>query len=295
MCFMRFTPFILAAALALALPVAALAFSDVNSDTAHASAIAYVQSNGIVSGYSDGSYRPNATINRAEFTKIIIGAYFASDVQPCNTATLRFSDIDASAWYAPYLCVAVKKGIIGGYSDGTFRPDATINYAEAAKIVATADMNGMSMPSAGSGPWYMLYMEYLTDRQASAGINSPDHLLTRGEMAEVIFDLKAGADTTSSAGASSMAASSAAATSNQVTIESYSFSPASITVKAGTTVTWTNKDSVSHTVAADQSAGPSSSLLARGQSYSYTFATAGSYPYHCGIHPGMKGTVTVTQ
>lgn len=287
------TPLIAAAVAALTLPVMALAFSDVDSNNPHASAIAYVQSKGIVSGYPDGSYRPNAVINRAEFTKIIIGAYFADQVQSCNVATLHFSDIDVTAWYAPYLCVAVEKGVIAGYPDGTYRPNATINFAEAAKIIAVSDM-GMAMSSANSGPWYQPYVTYLSEKHANAGIEAVGHMLMRGEMAEVIFDLKAGAGMTSSAEASSMAASSEAATSNQVTIEDYDFSPADITVKAGTTVTWTNHGQIQHTVTGDHNAGPNSSLLGAGQSYSFTFASAGSFPYHCSIHPGMKGTVTVT-
>lgn len=88
--------------------------------------------------------------------------------------------------------------------------------------------------------------------------------------------------------------SSVAATGNAVTIAHFQFSPQSITVKAGTTVTWTNNDSVSHTVTGDNG-GPGSSGLSNGQSYSYTFTTPGTYTYHCTIHPMMKGTVVVTQ
>ena len=79
------------------------------------------------------------------------------------------------------------------------------------------------------------------------------------------------------------------------TISGYAFSPASITVAKGTKVTWTNKDSVGHTVTEDDSqTGPASSTLNQGQSYSYTFNTAGTFHYHCTIHPYMTGTVTVT-
>src|SRR5690348_2723892 len=60
-----------------------------------------------------------------------------------------------------------------------------------------------------------------------------------------------------------------------VAISNFKFSPASITVKRGTTVTWTNNDSAAHTVTGDNG-GPASANLAQGQSYSYTFTTAGS-------------------
>lgn len=82
--------------------------------------------------------------------------------------------------------------------------------------------------------------------------------------------------------------------SQAVTIQNFAFSPASLTVAPGTTVTWTNKDSTAHTVTADSGTGPSSSQIAPGQSYSYTFQQSGTYAYHCSIHPQMKATVTVS-
>ena len=90
--------------------------------------------------------------------------------------------------------------------------------------------------------------------------------------------------------------SSSAVATDKVAIQNYNFSPSSIKVKAGTTVTWTNQDDVHHTVTMDSgsSGGPDSSQLGKGESYSYTFSKAGTYNYHCGIHPEMHGTVIVT-
>lgn len=82
---------------------------------------------------------------------------------------------------------------------------------------------------------------------------------------------------------------------NAVSITNFAFSPAALTVKAGTTVTWTNKDSDAHTVTSQGSGGPlASAALATGQSYSYTFTKPGTYAYLCTIHPFMTATVTVT-
>jgi plastocyanin len=82
---------------------------------------------------------------------------------------------------------------------------------------------------------------------------------------------------------------------DKVTVQNFAFSPASITVKAGTTVTWTNSDSVAHTVTeTDGKSGPASSDVNPGSSYSFTFKDAGTYQYHCSIHPSMTGTVVVT-
>jgi plastocyanin len=89
--------------------------------------------------------------------------------------------------------------------------------------------------------------------------------------------------------------SSTTSTSNAVTIQNFAFSPASITVKKGTTVTWTNQDSTAHTVTeTDGQTGPASGDLGTGKSYSFTFNTAGTFKYHCSIHTNMTGTVTVT-
>jgi plastocyanin len=102
-------------------------------------------------------------------------------------------------------------------------------------------------------------------------------------------------DDSSNSSASSGDASQATAT-NEVEIEDYAFKPGSITVKKGTTVKWTNKDDVQHDIVADTSgSGLGSELLSKGQSYSFTFDTAGAFTYHCGPHPYMKGTVTVTE
>ncbi len=85
-----------------------------------------------------------------------------------------------------------------------------------------------------------------------------------------------------------------------VTIRNFAFSPSSITVPRGTTVTWTNQDAASHTVVNDATSTIaqgqlfSSGTLGTGQSFSYTFNDTGVYGYSCSIHPFMKGTVTVT-
>lgn len=84
--------------------------------------------------------------------------------------------------------------------------------------------------------------------------------------------------------------------SDTVLIQDFAFSPAVLTVQAGTTVTWTNQDSVPHAIAPDAGfpAPVSSDSLPRGASYRFTFTSPGTYPYHCAIHPSMKGTVIVT-
>ncbi|MBX4188783.1 cupredoxin domain-containing protein [Candidatus Saccharibacteria bacterium] len=88
----------------------------------------------------------------------------------------------------------------------------------------------------------------------------------------------------------------AATATDQVKIDDMAFSPADITVKKGTTVTWVNDESVSHTVTEnDGKDGPSSPPLSHEQSYTFKYDTVGTFHYHCSIHPEMTGTVTVTE
>jgi plastocyanin len=86
-----------------------------------------------------------------------------------------------------------------------------------------------------------------------------------------------------------------AASEQAVMISGFAFSPQSITVAKGTNVTWTNNDTVTHTVTGDTGADPGSSgNIAVGGTYAYVFNTPGTYTYHCSIHPSMTGTITVT-
>jgi len=77
-----------------------------------------------------------------------------------------------------------------------------------------------------------------------------------------------------------------------VTIANFAFAPDTLTVKVGTTVKWTNQDSASHNVTADDNSWGSDTLNT-GDSFSYTFNTAGTYAYRCGFHASMKATIIV--
>ncbi len=80
------------------------------------------------------------------------------------------------------------------------------------------------------------------------------------------------------------------AVSNVVSIQNFAFNPASLTVKKGTTVTWTNNDAVAHQI---KSATFNSSLLGQGQKFSFTFNTVGTFDYSCAVHPSMLGKIIV--
>jgi plastocyanin len=84
----------------------------------------------------------------------------------------------------------------------------------------------------------------------------------------------------------------AQAASAEVKIDNFSFSPATITVAAGTTVTWTNRDDIPHTVVSDDKVFKSK-VLDTDEKFSYTFSKPGTYPYFCSIHPKMTGKIVV--
>ncbi|MCC3768182.1 cupredoxin domain-containing protein [Streptomyces sp. UNOC14_S4] len=90
-----------------------------------------------------------------------------------------------------------------------------------------------------------------------------------------------------------VSAAPARAATAKVTIVGYAFSPSTLNVTRGTTVTWTNNDSAPHTVTSTGSGPLRSPTLNRGGSYTYTFTSSGTYGYICTIHPSMHGTVVV--
>ncbi|HYQ07866.1 MAG TPA: cupredoxin family copper-binding protein [Xanthobacteraceae bacterium] len=83
------------------------------------------------------------------------------------------------------------------------------------------------------------------------------------------------------------------ASADALSIDNFTFTPQTLTVKAGTTVTWTNKDDIPHGIASDNNAFKRSPALDTDDSYSFTFTTPGTYQYFCYVHPFMKGTIVV--
>ncbi len=92
----------------------------------------------------------------------------------------------------------------------------------------------------------------------------------------------------------STAAPAAPASGNAVNIDNFAFAPATLTVHAGSTVTWTNRDEEPHTVVANDGSFHSPGMGSQA-TFSYTFAKAGTFDYVCSIHPFMHATVVVTQ
>ncbi len=196
---------IIACGLLCALPVAHAApyirvgsFADVSQESPYFDAVEFAHERGIVEGYDDGTFRPNQTINRAEFVKILIGMSAADlEIDSCMNGApddlyysrpFLFADTPVGAWYLPFVCTAKSRGIVGGYWDGSFRAGNDINVAEAAKIIVQSVGSGALRT--GSGPWYAPYISTLEARAAlPTELKRVSDPLTRGQMTEIIYRL----------------------------------------------------------------------------------------------------------
>lgn len=162
------------------------AFSDVSSSHPNVEAITYVQAEGIVNGYPDGTFRPDQTINRAEFLKIVVHALVGQE--PLEHAGTCFSDVASGVWFYPYVCYAQRMEFVGGYPDGSFKPEQEISFVEAAKIISIA----YEYQTAADEIWFRPFVNALAERVAiPTSIDRFDKPLTRGEMAEMIYRLQA--------------------------------------------------------------------------------------------------------
>ena len=90
--------------------------------------IGYMQQFGIIVGYQDGTFRPDAPVTRAEFAAI------ASRFEKLTAGTKSFTDVPSTHWAAKYINFAATRGWVGGYPDGTFRPENQITRAEVAAV-----------------------------------------------------------------------------------------------------------------------------------------------------------------
>ena len=147
-------------------------------------AVRYLAGKKIVQGYADGSYQPSKSVNRAEFTKIIVGAKLGSE--PAKPTANCFSDVSKNEWYASWVCYAKDNGIIGGYSDGTFKPSANINLAEAAKILVNT--LAVTKSTETGGEWYEVFIKSLQNSGYIPNtFSSVSQQVNRGQMAEMIY------------------------------------------------------------------------------------------------------------
>lgn len=277
------------------------AFTDVPSTHPNFEAINNLKFNGVISGYPDGTFKPDQVVNRVEVLKMIFEGLETDE--PTTLETPDFSDVDLNAWYGEYLKKAYTLGMVEGYADGTFKPAQTVNLVENLKLMLEAA--NVELPtSVPENPfndtpkdeWYAQYVQYAKE----ANLVDPDQQfniypakgMTRGDFAEALFRLR----TVIQQGLGEFEEKDDEVVDNQVglnlRIENFAFMPKTITIEKGTKLTWTNYDSSTHTVTADDDSWDSGNIQ-EGETWSKTFNELGTFEYYCTIHPEMTGKVIV--
>ena len=170
---------------------AAVEFTDVPDDYYYKAAIDSLVTKGIINGYTEedgtSTFRPENTITRAEFAKLL-AASTAKGVELTAT-TDKFADVPADHWANPYIAYAVKTGAVNGYEDGTFRPSNPVTYGEAIKMLVSVSGNAW-LVSAPSDPWYQAWINAgniiaLTKNAQTLGSAEAK----RGLVAQLIYNL----------------------------------------------------------------------------------------------------------
>jgi len=155
--------------------------------------VQYLVDQGIISGYSDGSFRPNENVTRAQFAKMLV---LGMGWTPVSPATPTFNDVPTDYWAYSYIETAVQHGVISGYADGSFRPGSTITRAQVAKMIFTARSWTLDSPDytnfsdVHSADWSYDYVEGISSAQAMSGYQDhtfrPNAPATRAQIAKVL-------------------------------------------------------------------------------------------------------------
>lgn len=174
------------------LPLPALAaetvtFADV-SDRTTATAVETLRLMGVVDGYGDGSFRPDAVLNRAQFCKMAVYAMAGENELGLYRTVTVFPDVKPSHWAAGYINMAAKgKGIIAGYPDGNFHPDRTVTVGQAVTILLR--LLEYKDENVG-GVWPDSYMAVGATAGLTDGVGTNGNVpLTRGAAARLFLNL----------------------------------------------------------------------------------------------------------
>ena len=168
-------------------------FNDIDGHWAK-NAIIDFATKGYINGYGDGTFKPDNSITRAEFVKILNKAFGYTNVGKEN-----FSDVNPSDWYYNDICIGVNAGYINGYEDNTFKPDKQITREEASKIIATAlnlkgDGNLNFKDSSEISNWAKPYVDALSDNNIINGYEDntfrPHKNMTRAENVTILSRAK---------------------------------------------------------------------------------------------------------
>lgn len=168
-------------------------FPDVRPEDPYAEAIEALRDEGIVTGFPDGTFQSKRTISRAELLKMLLDVIGFSPIGREFSAC--FSDV-FNQWFAPYVCVAHRKGWVTGYPDFSFRPEQVVSRAEAVTLAArildpTLHIDALRpYEDAPEGTWYYLPLQAMASNDLlpfEENIFSPLRGMQRGEVAEILY------------------------------------------------------------------------------------------------------------
>ncbi len=167
-------------------------FSDVGENLFYYDSVNFLEEQGIVEGYSDGTFGYDKNINRAEMLKILLESRLMKiDQENIEDYAKKscFKDVPANEWYTKYVCFAKEQGYIDGYPDGTFKPAENVNFVEAVKMLVT--VNGVAHYPAEEYPegteWFRPYVDAASSANTiPLTIKSFDQQITRAEMADMV-------------------------------------------------------------------------------------------------------------
>jgi len=184
--------------LSVFVPTASANLSDVSTAHTHYVAITRLVGQGVLEGYEDGTFQPANPVNRAEALKIILLGMGVT-VEEGSSAGLVFSDTAQDDWFYNYVSTGVSLGIVQGYNDGTFKPEQTVNRAEAMKMLLKAGEISVGSASAAfddtpADAWFAAYASYAKtwniQPPQTDGLWHPEEDITRANLAEMVYRLQ---------------------------------------------------------------------------------------------------------
>lgn len=160
-------------------------FSDVPEDANYAQAVQELSALDVISGYDDGTFKPDDLVTRAQITKMIVDALNERTMAEASKAKSQFTDVN-DHWAQGYINQGVADQFIAGYGDGTFGPDDNVTYVQAQKMLVSA--LGYETYAQGNGGWPNGYKAWASSQGITAGISgiADDTQLTRAQVAQLV-------------------------------------------------------------------------------------------------------------
>ena len=169
-------------------------FHDVGKDSEYFEAIQFLKKRNVISGYPDGTFKPDAVVSRVESLKFILEGINSDLV---SGSSLPFPDTPAREWYSGYVATAFNRSIVNGYPDKTFRPANTVNRAEFLKMLLSAMEVDVDMSvkkdvysDVKKDDWFAPYVAFAKEKNLvthRGGNFHPQEGMTRAEVSDLIY------------------------------------------------------------------------------------------------------------